>query len=96
MKVAPPTDDDVGDNTYELHYIYLHPDYFRMGIGTKAMEFAFKKLTVFGKTAMIVLVLDENANSIKFYEKCGFTADGKVMNAEYGKVNGRIRMWREL
>ena len=45
---------------------------------------------------MIVWVLDENVNSIKFYEKCGFHTDGRTMNSEYGKVNGRIRMRRDL
>ena len=49
MKIAPPQNDDVGDDFYELHYIYLHPDYFRMGIGTQAMVFAFEKLEVLGK-----------------------------------------------
>jgi ribosomal protein S18 acetylase RimI-like enzyme/ubiquinone/menaquinone biosynthesis C-methylase UbiE len=96
IKIAPPTDDDVGDNTYEVHYLYLHPDYFRMGIGTKAMEFAFDVARRLGKTDITVWVLDENVNSIRFYEKYGFTADGKAMNAEYGKVNGRIRMRMEI
>jgi RimJ/RimL family protein N-acetyltransferase len=96
MKIAPPQDDDVGDDFYGLHYIYLHPDYFRMGIGTQAMEFAFEKARCIGKTGMIVWVFDENINSIRFYEKCGFHTDGKIMNSEYGKENGRIRMRRDL
>jgi len=29
-----PQDNDVGENACELHYIYLHPEYFRRGIGT--------------------------------------------------------------
>ena len=48
------------------------------------------------KTAMIVWVLDENVKAIKFYEQCGFIKDGKVMNSEYGKINGRIRMRKDL
>ena len=96
MKIAPPQDDDVGDDFYELHYIYLHPDYFRIGIGTQAMEFIFDKARSIGKTGMTVWVLDENIKSIKFYEKCGFQKDGKKMNNEYGKESGRIRMRRDL
>jgi ribosomal protein S18 acetylase RimI-like enzyme len=96
MKIAPPQDDDVGDDFYELHYIYLHPDYFRMGIGTKAMEFTCEKARSIGKTSMIVWVLDENVNSIRFYEKYGFYTDGKIMNSKYGKENGRIRMRKDL
>jgi L-amino acid N-acyltransferase YncA len=96
MKIAPPTDNDVSDDTYELHYIYLHPDYFRMGIGSKTIEFAFNKARCLGKKYMTVWVLDENVNSIAFYQKSGFITDGKVMDSEYGKKDGRIRMKRDL
>ena len=95
MRLAPPQD-DVGNDIYELHCLYLYPDYFRMGIGTKAMEFAFDMARGLKKTAMIVWVLDENVKAIKFYENCGFTKDGKVMNSEYGKINGRVRMRKDL
>ena len=70
MRVAPPQDEDAGDNVYELHCIYLHPDYFRQGIGTKAMEYALSIARRLGKKTMIVWVLDENINSIRFYEYC--------------------------
>ncbi len=54
MKIAPPIDADMGDDTCELHYIYLHPDSCRMGIGTQAMKFAFQKARDLGKTRMSV------------------------------------------
>ncbi|HOQ38131.1 GNAT family N-acetyltransferase [Acetivibrio clariflavus] len=43
---------DIGiDNSFwELHGIYLHPDYFRHGIGTIAIEFAMDKVRESGKT----------------------------------------------
>jgi len=96
MTVAPPKDDDVGDNFYELHGLYLHPDYYRQGIGTQAMEFAFTKARSLGKTAMTVWVFVENVNSIEFYEKCGFSADGKTNIHDYGKVVESIRMRRGI
>jgi GNAT superfamily N-acetyltransferase len=96
MRIAPPQDEDAGDNTCEIHCLYLHPDVFRMGIGTKAMEFAFNKARGSGKTAMTVWAWDDNVNAVRFYEKCGFIADGKTMSTEYGKENGRIRMKRGL
>ncbi|MDR2686846.1 MAG: GNAT family N-acetyltransferase, partial [Oscillospiraceae bacterium] len=89
-------DEDAGDNTCEIHCLYLHPDVFRMGIGTKAMEFAYDIARSSGKTSMTVWAWDENVNSIRFYETCGFIADGKAMDTEYGKANGRIRMKRGL
>ena len=96
MCVAPPQDDDVDDNFYELHGIYLHPDYYRQGVGTQAMEFAFDKARGLGKKVMTVWVFADNTNSIKFYEKCGFTADGKTKILNCGKPLTAIRMRRDL
>lgn len=75
MRVAPPQDKELTD-CYELHYIYLHPDYFRRGIGTQAMEFAGDIARRLGKTGLVLWVLEKNMSSIQFYEKCGFIPDG--------------------
>jgi GNAT superfamily N-acetyltransferase len=96
MKAALPLDADMGDDAYELHYIYLHPDFFRKGIGTKAMEFAFKKARGLNKSIMTVWVLAENINSINFYKKCGFAADGGKKTKEYGRVLELVRMRKDL
>ena len=95
MRIALPQDDDLGEDFYELHYIYIHPDYYRQGIGTQAMEFAYDKARSLGKTAMVLWVFAENINSIKFYEKCGFVADGNVREENRGKVIKSIRMRNE-
>jgi GNAT superfamily N-acetyltransferase len=96
MGIGEPKDDDVDDSYYELYVIYLHPDYFRKGIGTQAVNFAFEKARNLGKRFMNVWVLAENYNSINFYKKYGFVADGKTHTREYGKVMGSIRMRKEL
>ena len=91
-----PQDDDVGEAFCELRLIYLHPDYFRKGIGTKAMEYAFACARDMGKDFMTVWVLAENTNSMRFYEKCGFIADGKTKSLDYGKPLDCIRMMKDL
>ena len=96
MWVAQSQDDDMGGDCYEVHSIHLHPAYFRQGIGTQAMGFAFDIARNLGKKTMIVWVIEENTNSIKFYEKCGFEADGKTKDREYGKVLKLIRMKKDL
>jgi len=96
MKIAPSQDGDTDENYYELHYIYLHPDYFRQGIGTQAVEFAFDKARGLGKRFMNVWVLAENENSIRFYEKCGFEADNKTATQNRGKEVVIIRMRADL
>lgn len=96
MCVAPPRDNDAGDDFYELHYIYLHPDYFRQGIGTRAMEYAFNKARCLGKKAMTLWVFAENRNAVKFYERCGFAADGCSREQNPGVTLKSIRMRRYL
>jgi len=96
MRVASPQNDDVGDDFYELHYIYLHPDYYRQGIGSKAMVYAFNIACNLGKKYMVVWVFADNINSIKFYEKCGFRADGKIATRDFGKPLTSIRMKKVL
>jgi len=89
-------DDDADDSFYEVHGIYLHPDYYRKGIGTQAMEFAFDKACRLGKSIITLWVLADNTNSIRFYEKCGFFADGKTQTLNYGKDLVCIRMRKDL
>ena len=96
MCVAPPQDDDLDEAYYELHGIYLHPDYYRQGIGTQAIKVAFDIARSLDKKAMTVWVFAENANSIRFYETCGFVPDGKTKILYCGKPLTTIRMRRDL
>ncbi len=105
LTVGPPqheeikieNDTGIDDSFWELHGIYLHPDYFLRGIGTTALKFAMDKAREVGKTNMLLWVFEGNVNSIKFYEKCGFSPDGarKVYICGGKKVNC-IRMRRSL
>ena len=96
MGIDFPQDNDVSDDFYELRGIYLHPDYYRKGIGTQAVDFAFDKARSLGKKYMNVWVFAENYNSIKFYEKCGFTADGQSKTYDCRKITNCIRMKKDL
>jgi len=96
IKIAEPVDDDLDDTYYEIHYIYLHPDCFRQGIGTLAVEFAFDKALELGKKFVSLWVLTENEGSIKFYEKCGFRADSETKIQKRGREVEIIRMVKDL
>ena len=96
MTVASSRDEDTDDSFYELHGIYLHPDYYRKGIGTQAMEFACNIAHSLDKITMILWVFEDNINSVKFYEKCGFAADGKTKILYCGKELTAIRMRKNL
>ena len=96
MTIDRSYDDDLDDSFYDLQAIYLHPDYYRQGIGSQAMEFAYDIARNLGKTAMTVWLLADNHNAKNFYEKCGFNADGKTKTKDYGKTLTLIRMRRKL
>ncbi len=96
MHIDTPQDDDLRDEYLELHYIYLLPDCFRMGIGTQAMDFAYEICRKSGKTGLVLWVLEKNTGSIRFYEKCGFVADGKTYDRNFDKPLMSIRMRRGL
>lgn len=97
MCVVPrPQDDDADDTVCELEGIYLHPDSYRQGIGTKAMEFAFDTARGWNKYFMTLWVFSDNVNSIRFYKKLGFAPDGKTKTYDMGKVMDCIRMRKEL
>lgn len=67
-----------------------------MGIGTQAMEFAIDVARRESKKHMTLWVFGENANSIRFYEKCGFLPDGKTKTYNCGKILDCIRMRNEI
>lgn len=96
MNVAPPQDDDVSDEFYELHGLYLHPEYYRMGIGTQTMNFAIDVARNLGKKYMTLWVFAENRNSINFYTKCGYAPDGKTKSIDCGKRMECIRMRKQI
>ena len=96
MTVAPARDDDTDDSFYELHGIYISPNYFRQGIGAQAINFALDKARTLGKQTMILWVFADNICSIKFYEKSGFITDGKTRTLNCGKPLIAIRMRREI
>ena len=69
--VTPPIDDNVGDNYCELGGIWLHPDYFRQGIGTKAMSLIFDTVRSQGKKVMLAWALEKTLPSLNFMKNAG-------------------------
>lgn len=59
----------------EVMAIYILKDYQGLGIGQKLMEVCYKELS--GYSQISLWVLGTNKKSVIFYEKQGFTQDGK-------------------
>ena len=72
------SEDDDKKGAFELHFLYVDPDYLRMGIGSEMLQFYEQKGKEKGCTEFVVWVLEENRIGISFYEKNGYHPDGKV------------------
>lgn len=69
-------EDDDKDNAFELHFIYVDPEYVRKGIGAQMLEFFEQKGAERGFNEFVIWVLAENKMGINFYEKHGYGSDG--------------------
>ena len=70
-------EDEDKNNSFELHFIYLDPEYVRMGIGSDMLRFFENEGKSKGFSDLVIWVLEENGMGIRFYEKHGYKPDGK-------------------
>ena len=70
-------EDEDKDNAFELHFIYVDPDYVRMGIGYQLLQFFEQKGKDRGFSEFVIWVLEENQLGINFYTKNNYSPDGK-------------------
>lgn len=70
----------VGASENKIEMLFLHPEYFRMGIGTLLLHYAIDKL---GCTQ--VDVNEQNTSAYEFYVKTGFTVIGRNEKDGQGK-----------
>ena len=66
-------DEDL-DNAGEVSAIYILSEYYGQGVGYHLMQMALAELDGYDRVA--VWDLKDNARAIRFYERCGFAADG--------------------
>ena len=70
-------EDEDKDNAFELHFIYVDPDYLRAGTGTEMLKFFEQKGSEKGCSEYVIWVLEENGMGRNFYEKHNYHSDGK-------------------
>ncbi len=76
MGIGRCEDEDKKD-AFELHFIYLDPEFVRMGTGSEMLEFFEEKGKDRGFSEYVIWVLDQNTMGRNFYEKHGYNPDGK-------------------
>ena len=70
-------EDDDKKEAFELHFIYVDPDFMRMGIGSEMLLFFEQKGKDKGYLEFVVWVLEENSQARDFYEKNNYCSDGR-------------------
>ena len=71
------SEDDDKTEAFELHYLYVDPDYVRMGVGSEMLQFFERKGREKCCPEFVIWVLEENEMGRRFYEKNGYHFDGK-------------------
>jgi len=71
-------DDDLSDNIGEIWGIYLDPDRWRKGYGSKLLNWAEAELKSRGYKSISLWVLKDNHQARKFYEKHNYLKEGRT------------------
>lgn len=75
----------------------IHPKYWNMGYGTKALKLALKKAVKIGLKNKVLITCDEdNVGSYKIIEKCGGILENKVKNKDKEEEFLTRRYWINL
>ena len=69
-------DDALPRQTGEIYGLYVHPDKWRLGIGSALMAQALHALKLLGYAEATLWVLRGNQRARDFYEASGFVPDG--------------------
>lgn len=77
----------MGVQERKIEMLFLHPDYFRKGLGKIFVERAFRDLNV-----EYVDVNEQNPDAIKFYERMGFRTFHRDATDDQGNPFPILRM----
>jgi GNAT superfamily N-acetyltransferase len=66
------------DGSGQVYAIYVAPEHWSTGAGRALMAAALDFLTASGPRPVRLWALDGNERARRFYERCGFVADGAV------------------
>lgn len=68
-------------------FLYIEPEYWGKGIGTKTIQFLEEEVRKKGYRRMECMVADTNPRAIRLYEHLGFEPEGKKREAFF--IDGR-------
>jgi len=98
LKTPPPGSSPIRPlYSAEIYGLYLLPDYYRQGIGTKLMGHAITELKDMRHKSLCLWVLEKNSRAVSFYKKQGGERCGKH-DIQLGTTTAREICfgWREM
>jgi GNAT superfamily N-acetyltransferase len=89
-------DPDTGPRTGEVRSLFVHPDRWRSGVGTRLMNAALDALAEQGYEDATVWSFDDNDRANAFYERHGFERDGAGQRREFSAGALEVRYRRAV
>lgn len=81
--ICPFRDFSADNSMGEISAIYLHPDYWRRGLGTQLCLAAISELANQGYKKILLWVFEDNIQARKFYDALGFEATSSTKLEEF-------------
>ena len=82
----PSRDDDAEPGTGEVNAIYLAPEAWGRGLGSRLLEGAAADLRARGFAPLILWVIEANVRGRRFYERAGWRPDGARQPIDFDGV----------
>jgi len=82
--VGPAHDTDTGVTTGQLGTLYLHPDEWGRGVGTRVHDAGLERLAADGFDRAVLWMLSTNARAARFYDRRGWERDGRIRVQQFG------------
>jgi ribosomal protein S18 acetylase RimI-like enzyme len=86
--------DRVGLRYGEIFACYVHPGWWRKGVGRLLMDHAIEELVQAGRDDISLWVLEANDRARRFYATVGFGPDGARMLRDFGVPVAEVRYRR--
>lgn len=97
LTLAACRDPDLeGTQTGEIWGLYVAPDHWRRGLGTRLLQEGMRLLYARGHRQAILWVLEGNQQGRGFYEAMGFRPDGAAKTLDLGRPLKAIRYRKAL
>lgn len=96
LAFANPDNDEGLEVCGSIYSMYTLEESWGMGLGKALMDNVIRELREAGCRKVLLWVYEENPRARKFYEKCGFSYDGKSKESHFSNSPLELRYIKDL